>query len=516
MLRGFSRGWPLLAAGLLVLSAGCPSGTTFEDEEAGTGASATGAGGDIGTGGTATTSPCAQDCSIIQTPTCYVSVCNEGAHPGPVGTCVVVPDDNGTACDDGMFCTVDDACADGVCVGGPQNDCGTNPGPCDDVVCNEASQSCSTTPKANGSACTPTDLCQIGATCNNGLCVGTTNDCFFEPVPDECHVAVCNPATGMCEPEPGNEGQPCTDLSDLCTVGKTCSAGVCTGGQPMNCSAQTVGCNIGVCDTTTGQCVGQPVMNGDACDDLNHCTVGELCNGGVCGGGTTITQCINGDNCCATGCNETNDDDCGNDLLLLYSDSLASAQDVQAKLVATGAFPVVDMLSVQSSIPSLGALINYDVVLTWSNYTYADPVAMGNLLADFFDQGGRVVQATFSACTNWGIQGRWHTQGYKLLDGGSNISYNDSLGTVLEPSSPLMFGVTQLSASSAFRCTGALVNGAVAVANWTTSNHPLVVRGVINGRPRADVNMFPPSSSYSSSYWTGHGAELLRNALLYK
>lgn len=64
----------------------------------------------------------------------------------------------------------------------------------------------------NGSTCQdPNNLCIKGSTCNNGLCTGgQLDDCFFFPVPDDCHVAECNPTTGMCESQIGNEGLGCS------------------------------------------------------------------------------------------------------------------------------------------------------------------------------------------------------------------------------------------------------------------------------------------------------------------
>jgi hypothetical protein len=164
----------------------------------------------------------------------------------------------------------------------------------------------------NGAACqNPTDLCITSSTCSNGLCVGgVPQDCFLFPVPDVCHIPVCNPNTGMCEPVPGNDGVACTDATDLCTIGKTCSNGLCQGGQPKDCSQLTNGCILGVCDTANGQCVTQNLVNGDPCDDLDDCTSGELCQNGNCGGGTTINQCINGDSCCPASCSIATDTDC--------------------------------------------------------------------------------------------------------------------------------------------------------------------------------------------------------------
>jgi hypothetical protein len=227
--------------------------------------------------------------------------------------CEVVPDTAGVPCDDGMFCTVSDACdGEGQCAGGGPNDCGMNPSICNEVVCDEGNQSCSEVPAQPGMPCQdPNDLCIKGATCNNGLCIGgTLDDCFFSPVPDDCHVAVCNPMNGMCEPQVGNEGLACTDLTDLCTVNKTCMAGLCQGGSPKNCSQLTMGCQLGVCDITSGQCVAQNLMNGDPCDDLNPCSSGETCQNGSCAGGTPVTQCTPNDNCCPMGCNVNNDADC--------------------------------------------------------------------------------------------------------------------------------------------------------------------------------------------------------------
>ncbi len=290
---------------------------TFGDDDDGTGGSAgstvTGGGG-TGAGTTTTTSSmCDVDCSLIETPDCQVAECNEGQHRGTVGVCVVVADEDGTTCEDGQFCTVNDSCVSGACAGGPQNDCGISPAACQEVACNETSQTCSQVASAPGAACQdPNDLCVVGGTCNNGLCTGgVPEDCFFSPVPDDCHVAECNPQNGNCEPVPGNEGQPCIDLNDLCNPGKTCASGVCQGGAPLSCNHLTQGCFLGVCDPNNGQCTTQALNNNDPCDDLNACTTGETCQNGGCSNGTPVITCeMNGDACCPTNCNINNDLDC--------------------------------------------------------------------------------------------------------------------------------------------------------------------------------------------------------------
>ena len=298
---------------------GCATASTNDDSSStsGQGGGSSGTAGGGGGGGTAgeggsggSTGPCAVDCSQIQAPDCQIAQCN-----AQTGQCEVVPDEDGTACEDGAFCTVSDSCLGGVCEAGPANDCGITPASCEDVTCDENSQTCGTTAKQNGAACTdPNDLCLESTTCQNGLCIGQPKDCFFSPVPDDCHVSVCNPQNGQCEPEPGNEGQVCVDVNDLCTVNKTCASGVCQGGDPKDCSQLTQGCLMGVCDVNTGQCVQQTVPNGGLCDDLDTCTVGEICTGGTCGGGTPITQCAGGDFCCPSNCTPNNDPDCAQEV----------------------------------------------------------------------------------------------------------------------------------------------------------------------------------------------------------
>jgi hypothetical protein len=76
--------------------------------------------------------------------------------------------------------------------------------------------------------------------------------------------------------------------------------------------------------------------------------------------------------------------------------------------------------------------------------------------------------------------------------------------------------VTSLIAAQAFQSLGEVKTGAVVVALWG-NNVPLIVRGEVNGRRMAAINMFPPSSQVSPNFWniTTDGGAIMRNALLY-
>lgn len=264
-------------------------------------------GGDLG--------PCGVDCSKFETPQCMVAVCNTGQEAGPLNTCVVVPSQKGTSCDDGQFCTINDTCDNGTCMGGSQNNCGVKPSPCSAIICYEESKTCDVTPVNDGTTCTPADLCQQNGVCHIGECVGgEPKDCSFSPL-NECNSVACDPGTGKCVgvADPDKDDAPCVLTGDPCSTNKTCKAGLCGGGKAKDCSALNVGCQIGVCDPSNGICgpVPAPVgtvctegvpecsvgacnsdgsclaalaPNGSACNDHNACTKADQCKAGICAG----------------------------------------------------------------------------------------------------------------------------------------------------------------------------------------------------------------------------------------
>ncbi len=176
--------------------------------------------------------PCAIDCATVATPQCKVAVCNTGQELGPINTCVVIASPAGTACDDGLFCTVNDACAGGTCVGGPANDCGLTPSECAAVFCDEETAACDLTPANESATCTPADLCQINGVCLLGDCVGAAKDC--SAFDDGCQVGACNAADGLCYPTPAADGTACND-HDACTEADQCLAGECGGAPVVGC-----------------------------------------------------------------------------------------------------------------------------------------------------------------------------------------------------------------------------------------------------------------------------------------
>jgi hypothetical protein len=235
----------------------------------------------------------------------------------------------------------------------------------------------------------------------------------------------------------------------------------------------------------------------------------------VCTNATqTIQACIDNDMCCPPGC--PNDTDCAFGVLIVAADDSTGVTDVQTRLQGTGAFTAVDVFDAQNGTPTLAQLQPYKAVLSYSNFQYLDPTGLGNVLADYFDAGGRVVLAPAASCLGVSIGGRFQSDGYALLSiGDIDVGAVDGLGAILEPASPLVTGLVTFDAQLAARCTSTPIGGASVVAQWGNGT-PLIVRGLVNGKKRVDLNVFPPSVEQGQILWTGDGTAILRNALLYK
>jgi hypothetical protein len=218
----------------------------------------------------------AKDCSYLD------DQCNIGICDTDTGDCVPDPTPkNGNPCADGLYCTDPDECTGGVC-GGSARDCSSAGDQCNDGVCNETTDTCEPRPKTDGTACDDDVPCTENDICDNGACSGSAKDCTS--LNDQCNAGICDAGTGNCIQDPTTlNGDPCDD-GVLCTVDDTCDNGAC-GGTGKDCSSLNDQCNVGVCDTETGNCIQDPTLyNGNPCDDGNTGTLNDTCANGVCTG----------------------------------------------------------------------------------------------------------------------------------------------------------------------------------------------------------------------------------------
>ena len=220
---------------------------------------------------------------------CTIDTCN-----AKTGTCVFsATGTEGGYCDaDGSVCTVQDHCAGGACVPGPQLNC-SDGNPCSDDGC-DPQKGCThlnntATCDADGSLCTAGDACQNGS-CVAGKALSCTDN-------NLCTLDKCNPTTGTCvfDGAPLN-GQACDADGSVCTLNDSCQNGTCTPGAAMNCDDAN-GCTNDACGATTG-C--SHSLNTALCDDGDGCTVNDHCGNGACAG--SPRDCNDQNVCTDDGC----------------------------------------------------------------------------------------------------------------------------------------------------------------------------------------------------------------------
>lgn len=110
--------------------------------------------------------------------------------------------------------------------------------------------------------------------------------------------------------------------------------------------------------------------------------------------------------------------------LLIVTDSCPPVDS----LTATGRFSTIDTFDHSGGTPTLAQLLAYDTVLAYSNDVPSDPVALGDVLADYVDSGRCVVLGTYAFSENWAYSGRIMTPGYSPFEISLDADLSDPSG----------------------------------------------------------------------------------------
>lgn len=206
---------------------------------------------------------------------------------------------------------------------------------------------------------------------------------------------------------------------------------------------------------------------------------------------------------------------------VIAADSASFALDVQAKIASAGVFSSaqIDFIDAHTTTPSLAQLDAYSSVLVYSNLGFQDPTTLGNNLAAYVNQGHGVVIATFANVTGTtNLAGTWTSGGFNPIQPATAANTPRlTLGTVSQPGSPIMAGVTSFDGgASSFRCTGGVTTGSTLIASWSNGSPLVVEKNGLAGKVVA-LNFFPPSSDVAAGFWiaTTQGGKLMSNALDY-
>ncbi|MBA3468423.1 MAG: carboxypeptidase regulatory-like domain-containing protein [Herpetosiphonaceae bacterium] len=198
------------------------------------------------------------------------------------------------------------------------------------------------------------------------------------------------------------------------------------------------------------------------------------------------------------------------EVLVYGTDPVQNAQ-MRTDLLAYPGVGVVDTWdagwnSGVPQLPPLSKLKGYDVVISVRSphYGYPDSEGLGNVLADYVDDGGKVI--VMAASWDWdGIAGRFTSGGYNpFVPITADYGYPMTLGEY-DSSHPLMRGVSSAT-SYVFNRVGP-APGATLIAKWQIGYAMLATTPGVVAINAASNPYGPP--------WAGDLPRLLQNSLYY-
>lgn len=248
---------------------------------------------------------------------CLVGFCNPLVANASATTGCWYMGTTGNSCDDGLSCTSNDTCSNGVCSGTLNDTVCANLSPalgnaCISSACDPQSIFASHTTGCvfafnNSISCDDDIPCTNNDTCLFGTCFGTPQNSFCDNLApglgNPCVDGTCTPGSGDANGcSYANNTLPCDD-GLVCTTNDTCAAGACHGvDDGVFCPGQAMmigPCTLGTCDvlnaTTMADihgCVFTLQNAGQSCNDSIPCTSNDIClANATCHGTPNNTVC---------------------------------------------------------------------------------------------------------------------------------------------------------------------------------------------------------------------------------
>ncbi|MCP4633734.1 MAG: T9SS type A sorting domain-containing protein [candidate division Zixibacteria bacterium] len=193
-------------------------------------------------------------------------------------------------------------------------------------------------------------------------------------------------------------------------------------------------------------------------------------------------------------------------ILFLISDYPDAQTEVEDFLINSGEVESADFFDAQNGTPTFEDIQDYDLVLTWANYPYFDPTGIGDVLAEYVEEGGAVVACEFAFYGSWAMGGRFMDE-YSPFTQANAYFVNVSLGDY-DPGHPLMQDVNDVGE---YFCSDVTAHEyAETVASWD------------NGWPFVAYNTDAPSVVAINGYvgspdrqWTGDMLQVVLNSVLF-
>jgi hypothetical protein len=168
------------------------------------------------------------------------------------------------------------------------------------------------------------------------------------------------------------------------------------------------------------------------------------------------------------------------------------------------------------SAPSLANLMAYDVVLVgnrtpWSE-SAASAVAVGNVLADYIDAGGKVIDTNFIhdyfvSTYTWYLEGDYIDLNYGPFTQSTAENGGPNTLNVVDSSHPVMSGVTAITENILVVNVG-LQPGASLLATWSCGYNAIAVSA---DEQVVGINM----TVYGDADNTGNAGVLIHNSVVW-
>ncbi|MBZ0264357.1 carboxypeptidase regulatory-like domain-containing protein [bacterium] len=207
------------------------------------------------------------------------------------------------------------------------------------------------------------------------------------------------------------------------------------------------------------------------------------------------------------------------DILLYAAAPDEFVTDVMNKLESTDQFNSITFLNAAQIVPEINEVIHYDAIFTFSDPTYADAEAAGDLLAEYLDRGKPVVCALFTIASV-PLGGEFAENNYWCIEPSDQIQgTQETLGEVFMPEHPIMEDVHEFEGGelSFHQFTTETHPDAERIADWTDGRALIATRTLRSGARRVDLGFYPPSGDAWEGFWNpaSDGTTIMANALLW-
>lgn len=196
-------------------------------------------------------------------------------------------------------------------------------------------------------------------------------------------------------------------------------------------------------------------------------------------------------------------ENCGNSVLIVSGGDFDDTPAVESMLASDPTLTTGSWFFV-SQTPGLEELRAHDVVLLFTNGLFNESVSLGDEIAQYVNEGGNVVIASFywqvrSGSPLGATWGALEALDPFTSDGGARYQPGD-LGSVDEPNHPLAAGVGVVTSTGFWGGVTAKPNTNV-VASWVNGD-PFIGYDILAGGQRVvGVSLFPASGTSATGDW---------------